>query len=110
MSQHGRGSGPDDDDSGGEETEKARSTRRSFLPPAPSIAPSAPYRPLTGDRPRLPTRNVAADQFEPSVRSSRAAGDDPFLPADDPLNAEAWQLELDEAPLGGGDEAPLSEH
>ena len=48
----------------------------------------------------LPTRNVAADPFEPPVRPSRAADDDPFLPADDPLSAEAWQLELDEAPLG----------
>ena len=109
MSQHGRGSGPHDDDSDGEETEQARSSRRSSLPPAPPIAPYDPYRPLTGDRPRLPTRNVAADQFEPSGRSSRAADDDPFLPADDPLSAEAWQLELDEAPLGGDDEATLSE-
>jgi hypothetical protein len=111
MSQHGRGSGPHDDDSDGEEIEKERSSRRSALPPAsaPPIAPYDPYRPMTGDRPRLPTRNVAADPFEPSFRSSRAGDDDPFLPADDPLNAEAWQLELDEAPLVGDDEATLSE-
>jgi hypothetical protein len=57
----------------------------------------------------MPTRNVAADPFEPSLRSSRAGDDDPFLPADDPLNADAWQLELDEGPLGDVDEAPLSE-
>jgi hypothetical protein len=64
---------------------------------------------MTGDRPRVPTRNVAAEPFEPSFRTSRAGDDDPFLPADDPLNAESWQLELDEAPLGEGAEATLSE-
>ena len=111
MSQHGRGSGPHDDDPDGEETDKEQPSRRSSLPPAPapSIAPYDPYRPMTGDRPRLPTRNIAADPLEPSHRSSRAADDDPFLPADDPLSAEAWQLELDEAPGGGDDEATLSE-
>ena len=109
MSQHGRGSGPHDDDSDGEEMEQERSSRRSSLPPAPPIAPYDPYRPMTGDRPRLPTRNVAADPSEPSFRPSRARDDDPFLPADDPLSAEAWQLELDETPLAGDDEATLSE-
>src|SRR5215213_3546217 len=89
MSQHGRGSGPHDDDADGEETAKERPSRDSSLPPAaaPPIAPYDPYRPMTGDRPRLPTRNVA----------------------DDPLNAEAWQLELDDAPLAGDDEARRSE-
>src|SRR5215218_9362121 len=111
MSQHGRGSGPHDDDADGEETAKERPSRDSSLPPAaaPPIAPYDPYRPMTGDRPRLPTRNVAADPAELSLRPSRAADDDPFLPADDPLNAEAWQLELDEAPLAGDDEARRSE-
>ena len=109
MSQHGRGSGPHDDESDGEETEKEQPSRRSSLSPGTPIAPYDPYRPLTGDRRRSPTRNVAADQFEPSGRSSRAADDDPFLPADDPLSAEAWQLDLDDAPLGGDDEATLSE-
>ena len=56
-----------------------------------------------------PTRNVAADPFEPPVRPSRVRDDDPFLPADDPLSAEAWQLELDEASPGGDDEATLPE-
>ena len=99
MSQHGRGSGPRDDDPDGEEdTEQERASGSSPLPPAARpIAPYDPYRPVTGDRPRLPTRNVAADPFEPPVRPSRATDDDPFLPADDPLSAEAWQLELDEA-------------
>ena len=111
MSQHGRGSGPHDDDPDGEETDKERPSRRSSLPPAPAppIAPYDPYRPVTGDRPRPPTRNIAADPFEPSHRSPRAADDDPFLPADDPLSAEAWQLEIDEAPVGGDDEATLPE-
>src|SRR4051812_40672825 len=111
MSQHGRGSGPHDDDSDGEETDKEQPSSRTSLPPAPAppIAPYDPYRPMTGDRPQLPTRNIAADPLEPSVRSSRAADGDPFLPADDPLSAEAWQLELDEAPVGGDDEATLSE-
>ena len=111
MSQHGRGSGPHGDDPDGEETDKERPSRRSSLPPAPAppIAPYDPYRPVTGDRPRSPTRNIAADPFEPSHRSSRAADDDPFLPADDPLSAEAWQLELDETPVGGDDEATLTE-
>ena len=99
MSQHGRGSGPRDDDPDGEDTEQERASGSSPLPPAARpIAPYDPYRPITGDRPRLPTRNVAADSFEPPVRPSRATDDDPFLPADDPLSAEAWQLELDELP------------
>jgi hypothetical protein len=107
MSQHGRGSGPHDDDPDGDETDKEQPSSRSSLPPAPAppIAPYDPYRPMTGDRPRSPTRNVAADSLEASPRSSRAASDDPFLPADDPLSSEAWQLELDDAPLGGDDEA-----
>ena len=111
MSQHGRGSGPHDDDSNGEKSNQERSSRGSSLPPAPAppIAPYDPYRPITGDRPRSPTRNVAADSYEPSPRSSRAADDDPFLPADDPLSSEAWQLELDDAPLGGDDEATPTE-
>ena len=110
MSQHGRGSGPHDDDSDGQDTEQERESGSSPLPPAARpIAPYDPYRPVSGDRARLPTRNVAADPFEPPVRPSRAADDDPFLPADDPLSAEAWQLELDEAPLRGDDEAMLPE-
>src|SRR5215207_7710781 len=112
MSQHGRGSGPRDDDPDGEDkdTEQERAPGSSPLPPAARpIAPYDPYRPVTGDRPRLPTRNIAADPFEPPVRPSRAPDNDPFLPADDPLSAEAWQLDLDEAPLGGDDEATLPE-
>jgi hypothetical protein len=110
MSQHDRGSGPHDDDTDGQDTEQERASGSSPLPPAARpIAPYDPYRPVTGDRPRLPTRNVAADPFEPPVRPSRATDDDPFLPADDPLSAEAWQLELDEAPLRGDDEATLPE-
>src|SRR5918995_5621556 len=112
MSQHGRGSGPRDDDPDGEnkDTEPERTSGSSPLPPpvARPIAPYDPYRPVTGDRPRLPTRNIAADSSEPPVRPSRVRDDDPFLPADDPLSAEAWQLELDDA-SPGGDEATLPE-
>jgi hypothetical protein len=110
MSQHGRGSGPRDDDPDGEDTEQERASGSSLLPPAARpIAPYDPYRPITGDRPRPPTRNVAADSFEPPLRPSRTIDDDPFLPADDPLSAEAWQLEPDEVPPGGVDEATLPE-
>jgi hypothetical protein len=100
MSQHGRGSGPHDDDADGRDTDRERSPESAPVPPATArpIAPYDPYRPVSGDRPRLPTRNVAADPFEPPARSSRGTDDDPFLPADDPLSAEAWQLELDDAP------------
>ena len=110
MSQHGRGSGPHDDDPEGEDSERERASGRSPLPPAARpIAPYDPYRPVTGDRPRRPTRNVAADPFEPPARPSRTTDDDPFLPADDPLSAAAWQSDLDDAPLGGVDEATLPE-
>jgi hypothetical protein len=109
MSQHGRGSGPRDDDPNGEDTESERVSGSPPLPPsARPIAPYDPYRPVTGDQPRLPTRNVAADSLEPPVRPSRVRDDDPFLPADDPLSAEAWQLELDDA-SSGGDDATLPE-
>ena len=109
MSQHGRGSGPRDDDPDGEDTEQERVSGSFPLPPAARpIAPYDPYRPVTGDRPRLPTRNIAADSSEPPVRPSRVRDDDPFLPADDPLSAEAWQLELDDA-SPGGDQTTLPE-
>jgi hypothetical protein len=52
---------------------------------------------------------VAADFNEPPARSSRVPNDDPFLPADDPLSAEAWQLELDEGDLGGDDDPTRGE-
>ncbi len=109
MSQHGRGSRPRDDDPDGEDTEQERASGSFPLPPAARpIAPYDPYRPVTGERPRLPTRNVAADSSEPPVQGSRVRDDDPFLPADDPLSAEAWQLELDDA-SPGGDQTTLPE-
>src|SRR3954451_6389490 len=108
MSQHGRGSGPRDDDPDGEDTDRERTSGSSPLPPtARPIAPYDPYRPVTGDRARLPTRNVAADSSQPPVRPSRVRDDEPFLPTDDPLSAEAWQLELDDA--SPGNEATLPE-
>ena len=100
MSQHGRGSGPVTTIRRGGNRKGAAAGRRPSAAPAPPIAPHNPYRPVTGDRPRPPMRNIAADPFKPSLRPPHAADDDPFLPADDPLSAEAWQLELDEAPPG----------
>ena len=111
MSQQGRGSGPHDDHSDGEATEKERSSQRSLsASSAPPIAPYDPYRPMTGDRPRVPTRNVAADPFEPSFRSSRGGDDDPFLPGR--RSSQRRRLaapSLMKASLGEVDEAPLSE-
>ena len=111
MSQRGRGSGPDDDDPDAEGAARERAPGGYPLPPGASrpIAPYDPYRSSSGDASRRSTRNVAADSTEPPTRSSRVADDDPFLPADDPLSAEAWQLELDEIHPGGDDEATLGE-
>ncbi len=108
MSQRGRGSGPDDDDPDGEGEDRERVPSSSPPPPASRpIAPYDPYRSSSGTGSRRSTRNVAADASEPQTRpsSSRAADDSPFLPADDPLSAEAWQLELDEVDPAGDDAA-----
>jgi hypothetical protein len=99
MSERGRGSGPDERDLDGDEAVPERDAGEfaSRPPAARPIAPYDPYRPRGGDASRLPTRNVAADPLQPPYRSGRRPADrDPFLPDDDPLNAEAWQLELDE--------------
>jgi hypothetical protein len=99
MSQRGRGSGPHDDDPDSEDAggDYASSDSSLFSAPRP-ITPYDPYRPSSGDTVRRPTRNVAAESFDaPGRPASRYGQDDPFLPDDDPLNAEAWQLELDEA-------------
>ena len=108
MSQRGRGSGPDDDDPDGDPAELERPAGSYPVPPAASrpIAPYDPYRPSSGDQPRRSTRNIAAAPFEPPVRPSN---DDPFLPADDPLSAEAWQLEPGEDHPGDDDAATLPE-
>jgi hypothetical protein len=111
MSQRGRGSGPDDDDPDGEDAGRERAPGGSALPPATSrpIAPYDPYRPASGDLARRPTRNIAADAFEPPARPARTGDDDPFLPQDDPLSSKAWQLELDEAASRDIDDATLPE-
>ena len=111
MSQRGRGSGSDEDDPDGEGSQQERAAGSSPLPPPASrpIAPYDPYRPSTGDVSRRSTRNVAADSLERPTRSPRVPDDDPFLPPDDPLSAEAWQLELDDALPSGDDEATLPE-
>jgi hypothetical protein len=107
MSERGRGSGPDDGDPDREGSQQERAAGGSPPPPVASgpIAPYDPYRSATGDVSRRSPRNVAADAIERPARSSRVPGEDPFLPADDPLSAEAWQLELDDALPSGDDEA-----
>ena len=111
MSQRGRGSGPHDDDPDGEDADRERVPESSpLLPPASRpIAPYDPYRPASSDLPRRPTLNIAADPFEPPLRPPLAGDDDPILTQDDPLSAEAWQLELDEAPARGEHDATLPE-
>lgn len=102
MSQRGRGSGPHDDDPDGEAAERDRGgADSSALSSAPRpIAPYDPYRSSSGESPRRPSRNVAAESFDTYGRSiSRRGYDDPFLPDDDPLNAEAWQLDLEEVEI-----------
>jgi hypothetical protein len=101
MSQRGRGSGPHDDDPDGDDAGGDYASPDSSLFSAPRpITPYDPYRSSTGDTVRRPTRNVAAESFDASGRPlSRYGHDDPFLPDDDPLNAEAWQLELDEVDI-----------
>jgi hypothetical protein len=96
MSERGRGSKPEDDDLGGDEAVEHPESAESSMPPAaaPPIAPYDPYR-SSGAGARVPRRNVAAEDYE-SVRRSRDANRSPFLPDDDPLNADAWQLELGE--------------
>lgn len=98
MSQRGGGSGPHDDDLDDEDAGQNRAPERHLRQPeARPIAPYDPYRSATSESSRRPTRNVAADTTAPPPRAATRRGtNDPFLPDDDPLNAEAWQLDLDE--------------
>jgi hypothetical protein len=102
MSERDRGSEPLDDDPGGEETAGEQPSADFPIPPTASrpIAPYDPYR-SPGDAPRVSRRNVAAEGYA-SPRPSRGSDRGPFLPDDDPLNAEAWQLELGD--IGEADE------
>lgn len=109
MSQRGRGSGPYDEEPDGEGAEQGqeRDAGEAFFPAAARpIAPYDPYR-SSGDPSRRPIRNVASDDFEPPVRRPYR-GDTPFLEDDDPLNADAWQIDLEEGDtLDAGFEQPL---
>jgi hypothetical protein len=96
MSQRGRGSGPDDEERDGEEAERDRDRAADgfTLPPAAArpIMPYDPYRSSSDESPRRSTRNVASEASEaPRRNEARRGGESPFLPDDDPLNAEAWQ-------------------
>jgi hypothetical protein len=94
MSERDRGSEPLDDEPGGDETAGEQATADFPIPPTASrpIAPYDPYR-SSGDASQVSRRNVAAEGYA-SPRPSRGSDRSPFLPDDDPLNAEAWQLEL----------------
>ena len=96
MSERGRGSEPLDDELGGDDDGGHDVSARYPASPAAArpIAPYDPYR-SPSDAARHSRRNVAAGGFEPPV-TSRVGDRGPFLPDDDPLNAEAWQLELGE--------------
>jgi hypothetical protein len=96
MSQRGRGPGPDDDEAGEDDTEE-RGARRYPLPPGASrtIAPYDPYRSSPGGGSHAPVSNPDAEVFA-SPRRPGTGSDRPFLPDDDPLNADAWQLDQDE--------------
>lgn len=101
MSQRGRGSGPHDDDPDGEDAERDHAAADSAsLSSAPRpITPYDPYRSPSADAVRRASRSIA-ESFDSHGRPiSRRGYDDPFLPDDDPLNAEAWQLELDEGEI-----------
>ena len=107
MSHRGRDSDPQGNDADGEDA-APESTVEDVTAAAASTRPIAPYDPYrrpSGETPRQSTRNVAAESF--SVRDRRESGgsrDTVFLPDDDPLNADAWQLEIDEIATGGDDE------
>jgi hypothetical protein len=98
MSERGRGSEPLNDDLGGDDSAEETLSADFPTPPAASrpIAPYDPYR-SAGAESRVPRRNVAAEGYE-LPRPSRGSDRSPFLPDDDPLNADAWQLELGEIP------------
>ncbi len=99
MSQRGRGSGPRNDDPDGGDAELDQRDSEAHRLPSTSrpIVPYDPYRASSSDAARRATRNVAADSSGPGSRtSSRTRRDDPPAENDDPLSAEAWQLELDE--------------
>ena len=108
MSERGRGSGPHEDDPDGEDAGAERERRDASRPPASArpIMPYDPYRPLSGETHRRPSRE-AADPYAAGLSGSRVGGSDPFLPDDDPLNAEAWQAELDEEVFVEEIETPL---
>jgi hypothetical protein len=110
MSQRGRGSGPHDDDPDDEDAEQGQERDAGevfFSAAARPIAPYDPYRSSSGDTSRRPVRNVASEDYEPPIRRPYR-GDTPFLDDDDPLNADAWQIELEEVDtLDAGFEGPL---
>ncbi|MFN8591053.1 MAG: DUF1648 domain-containing protein [Thermomicrobiales bacterium] len=109
MSQRGRGSQTGGDDP--EDLDAAdHPDDHALLPPATGrpIEPYDPYRPRGENLPRLSGRG-SSDLFAPPPRRPvRPGGSDPFLPDDDPLNSEAWDIEYDAVDLieDDGEDAP----
>lgn len=98
MSQRGRGSGPHDDEPAGDGDGEDRDLDGGefvFPPTSRPIQPYDPYRASSSDPARRETRNVARASGEPPRRNPGARS--PFLDDDDPLNADAWQLDVDDA-------------
>jgi hypothetical protein len=68
-----------------------------FPPTSRPIQPYDPYRTTSSDPSRRETRNVARSNSEPPRRPSSSRS--PFLDDDDPLNADAWQLDFDDTEI-----------
>jgi hypothetical protein len=66
-----------------------------LFPATRPIAPYDPYRTRRADAARPAERSFDVGE-PPPRRPGRAGASDLFLPDDDPLNADAWQLELDD--------------
>ena len=108
MSDRGRGADSPEENPENQEPGGERATGRGFVGP-PSARPIEPYDPYRTRGTAAPRSSGRASGFQeqPSRRPSRPTGGDPFLPDDDPLNADAWQLELDD--VADGDIEPPSD-
>ena len=96
MSQRGRGSGPHNDEPAGDRDDlDLDSGEFAFPPTSRPIQPYDPYRASSSDPGSRESRNVARSSSEPPRRPSSTRS--PFLEDDDPLNADAWQLEFDDS-------------
>lgn len=100
MSQRGRGSGPHNDQPAGDrdaDNLDLGSGEFAFPPTTRPIQPYDPYRSASSDPDRRETRNIARSGSEPPRRTSSTRS--PFLDDDDPLNADAWQVDFDDTDI-----------